>query len=126
MYAAAAETRAPCVVARWEIKIDGSCVTGNRGLILGGRSTVGHVALDHVIGVRIPASQPTSLAPLVRCLVGTSSGTPRRASLVASGHESLPPSHLLAAAINSTVVAGENPTVDSTVWLPAESVAPGR
>ena len=25
---------------------------------LGGRSTVGHVALDHVIGVRIPASQP--------------------------------------------------------------------
>src|SRR6188474_1694605 len=26
--------------------------------ILGGRSTVGHVALDHVIGVRIPASQP--------------------------------------------------------------------
>jgi hypothetical protein len=33
---------------------------------------------------------------------------------------------LLAAAINSTVVAGENPTVGSTVWLPAESVAPGR
>ena len=28
--------------------------------ILGGRSTVGHVALDHVIGVRIPASQPIS------------------------------------------------------------------
>ena len=27
--------------------------------LLGGRSTVGHVALDHVIGVRIPASQPT-------------------------------------------------------------------
>ena len=27
-------------------------------LLLGGRSTVGHVALDHVIGVRIPASQP--------------------------------------------------------------------
>ena len=26
--------------------------------LLGGRSTVGHVALDHVIGVRIPASQP--------------------------------------------------------------------
>src|SRR4029079_19167190 len=25
---------------------------------LGGRPTVGHVALDHVIGVRIPASQP--------------------------------------------------------------------
>jgi hypothetical protein len=33
---------------------------------------------------------------------------------------------LLAVAINSTVVAGENPTVGSTVWLPAESVAPGR
>ena len=26
--------------------------------ILGGRPTVGHVALDHSIGVRIPASQP--------------------------------------------------------------------
>ena len=33
---------------------------------------------------------------------------------------------LLAAAINSTVMAGENPTVGGTVWLPAESVAPGR
>jgi hypothetical protein len=33
---------------------------------------------------------------------------------------------LLAAAVNSAVVAGENPTVGSTVWLPAESVAPGR
>jgi len=33
---------------------------------------------------------------------------------------------VLAAAVNSTVVAGENPTVGSTVWLPAESVAPGR
>ena len=33
---------------------------------------------------------------------------------------------VLAAAINSTVMAGENPTVGSTVWLPAESVAPGR
>ena len=29
-----------------------------RASLLGGRSTVGHVALDHVIGVRIPASQP--------------------------------------------------------------------
>lgn len=29
-----------------------------RPAVLGGRSTVGHVALDHVIGVRIPASQP--------------------------------------------------------------------
>ena len=31
-----------------------------RRSILGGRSTVGHVALNHVIGVRIPASQPDS------------------------------------------------------------------
>jgi hypothetical protein len=29
-----------------------------RRIVLGGRSTVGHVALDHGIGVRIPASQP--------------------------------------------------------------------
>ena len=29
-----------------------------RVLVLGGRSTVGHGALDAVIGVRIPASQP--------------------------------------------------------------------
>ena len=28
------------------------------GFLLGGRSTVGHGALDAVIGVRIPASQP--------------------------------------------------------------------
>jgi hypothetical protein len=33
---------------------------------------------------------------------------------------------LLAAAVILTVVAGENLTVGSTVWLPAESVAPGR
>jgi hypothetical protein len=33
---------------------------------------------------------------------------------------------LLAAAVNSTVVAGENPTVGSTVWLPAASIALGR
>src|SRR5215207_5359046 len=49
-----------------------------------------------------------------------------------SGHHATPPpdtarrSQLLAAAVNSTVVAGENLTVGSTVWLPAESVAPGR
>jgi hypothetical protein len=35
-------------------------------------------------------------------------------------------SPLLAAAVKLTVVAGENLTVGSTVWLPAESVAPGR
>jgi len=34
--------------------------------------------------------------------------------------------NLLAAVVNTTVVAGENLTVGSTVWLPAESVAPGR
>jgi hypothetical protein len=33
---------------------------------------------------------------------------------------------LLAAVVNTTVVAGENLTVGSTVWLPAESLAPGR
>jgi hypothetical protein len=33
---------------------------------------------------------------------------------------------VLAAGINSTVVADENLTVGSTVTLPAESVAPGR
>ena len=33
---------------------------------------------------------------------------------------------LLAAVVNTTFMAGENLTVGSTVWLPAESVAPGR
>jgi hypothetical protein len=33
---------------------------------------------------------------------------------------------LLAAVVNTTVVADENLTVGSTVWLPAESIAPGR
>jgi len=33
---------------------------------------------------------------------------------------------LLAAAVKLTVVAGENLTVGSTVWLPAEGMAPGR
>jgi hypothetical protein len=33
---------------------------------------------------------------------------------------------LLAAGVNSTLVTGENLTVGSTVWLPAEGVAPGR
>jgi hypothetical protein len=33
--------------------------------LLGGRSTVGHRALDAVIGVRIPASQPIFLIPFV-------------------------------------------------------------
>ena len=33
---------------------------------------------------------------------------------------------VLTAGVNLTVVAGENLTVGSTVWLPAESLAPGR
>jgi hypothetical protein len=33
---------------------------------------------------------------------------------------------MLTAGVNSTVVAGENLTVGSTVWLPAERLAPGR
>jgi hypothetical protein len=33
---------------------------------------------------------------------------------------------VLTAAVNSTIVAGENLTVGSTVWLPAEGLAPGR
>jgi len=33
---------------------------------------------------------------------------------------------VLAAGVNSTLVTGENLTVGSTVWLPAEGVAPGR
>ena len=33
---------------------------------------------------------------------------------------------LLAAVVNTTVMAGDNLTVGSAVWLPAESLAPGR
>ena len=33
---------------------------------------------------------------------------------------------VLAAAVILTIVAGENLTVGSTVWLPAEGLAPGR
>jgi hypothetical protein len=33
---------------------------------------------------------------------------------------------LLAVAVNSTVVADENPTGRQHVWLPAEGLAPGR
>src|SRR5437867_5241308 len=55
-------------------------------LVLGGRPTVGHVALDHVIGVRIPASQPHSLTSQARSFgwsarlsgsIATCSRTPR-------------------------------------------------
>lgn len=33
---------------------------------------------------------------------------------------------VLAAVVNTTVVADENLTVGSTVWLPAASIDPGR
>ena len=58
-----------CVVEELAGRIRDSCLCGTRQ-ILGGRSTVGHRALDAVIGVRIPASQPTSLASLARWLLG--------------------------------------------------------
>jgi hypothetical protein len=48
---------------------------------------------------------------------------------MAAPHEGSPMhvlADLLAAGVNSTFVAVENLTVGSTVWLPAESVAPGR
>ena len=45
------------------------------------------------------------------------------ATSTGTGHPALT---VLAAVVNTTLVAGENLTVGSTVWLPAESVAPGR
>ena len=48
-------------------------------------------------------------------------------AMARSGHPVLAHhSRLLAAGVNSTLVAGENLTVGSTVWLPAEGLAPGR
>jgi hypothetical protein len=43
-----------------------------------------------------------------------------------AGRRTLQSRPLLAAGVKSTVMAGENLTVGSTVWLPAESLAPGR
>ena len=40
------------------VAVTSCCYNRSFHLPMGGRSTVGHVALDHVIGVRIPASQP--------------------------------------------------------------------
>jgi hypothetical protein len=65
-------------------------------LALGGRPTVGHLPLEQVIGVRIPASQPNmltfQLARLAaRRVFGARGDSP---SLIASGHESLPPSQI--------------------------------
>ena len=40
---------------------------------LGGRPTVGHVALDHGIGVRIPASQPTDSESIPKALLACNS-----------------------------------------------------
>jgi hypothetical protein len=53
-----AEKACACVATEPADRMGSSCSRERSGLILGGRSTVGHVALDHVIGVRIPASQP--------------------------------------------------------------------
>ena len=43
--------------------IGSSCPFDAPRLVLGGRPTVGHMPLEHVIGVRIPASQPISQIP---------------------------------------------------------------
>jgi hypothetical protein len=51
--------------------------------ILGGRSTVGHHALDVVIGVRIPASQPTPFKALADRQVFQASSDSLRSSLSA-------------------------------------------
>jgi len=111
-------------------RIGGSCPFNIRGLLLGGRSTVGHVALDHVIGVRIPASQPTSLAPLTRWLLGTFPGAPSRASRVTSGHESLPPSQLSRKSImqlwtKPAAIAGCSTKVERSTNWPRPSASPG-
>jgi hypothetical protein len=47
-----------CVGVEPVARMRSSCPRRSSRLILGGRSTVGHGALDAVIGVRIPASQP--------------------------------------------------------------------
>ena len=67
---------------------------------------------------RLTSTQKQSLLPPVT-EGSVSIRTPR-------GVAAIRPQRMLAAAINSTVVAGENLTVGSTVWLPAESLAPGR
>lgn len=58
--------------------------------------------LDLRIGVRIPASQPTSLASLVRCLVGLASGADRLAALVARRRRILPPSQAIQHNVNES------------------------
>jgi hypothetical protein len=59
--------------------------------LLGGRSTVGHRALDAVIGVRIPASQPLQSLRSFVAARQVFRRTATRLRRVASGHESLPP-----------------------------------
>jgi hypothetical protein len=55
---AALPGRCPCCAAAIALNALSRPCYNEGFLLLGGRSTVGHVALDHVIGVRIPASQP--------------------------------------------------------------------
>ena len=83
----------PCLPSRKSGKLKVPACEFRR--ILGGRSTVGQQTLTLLIGVRIPASQPTSLAfGFAHLRVGPASGTPAaRLRLVASGLESPPPSH---------------------------------
>ena len=69
--------------------------------VLGGRPTVGHVALDHGIGVRIPASQPLHSLRSFCCSAGSRlraahSRSPRSARIPAS--QPLPRSRSLVAA----------------------------
>jgi hypothetical protein len=65
---------------------------------------------DPVCKTSTPGSNPGGASILTACFV-VLSGLSQR---------------LLAAVVNTTVVADENLTVGSTVWLPAESIAPGR
>src|SRR5437868_868957 len=82
------------------------------------RSEPAHVALEHPDVVRTARA---GVSPAHGRVAGSAISTSVLRRLSRPGLR-----RLLAAAINSTVVAGENPTVGSTVWLPAESVAPGR
>src|SRR4051794_19500652 len=86
--------------------------------------------------IRVRGERGPRMSPSVRmdCRRPARAGTERGCLVIEQAechsapgefHTNLSP-RVLAAAINSTVVAGENPTVGSTVWLPAESIAPGR
>ena len=88
-------TAAACVAEEPAGRIRDSCFCGTRQ-ILGGRSTVGHGALDAVIGVRIPASQPAPSELVARHGLRSHPNSPRsstssRPRLVGNESESLPP-----------------------------------